>query len=69
MEYGRWIWKHDPEEYVYGNFTQALDHLQNGTPFQNTNIPPGYVHKSWSVDQVMADIEEGKPVELEGDWS
>ncbi|KAK7748215.1 hypothetical protein SLS62_008766 [Diatrype stigma] len=69
IEYGRWIWKHDPEQYVYDNYTQALDHLQHGTPFQNTNIPPGYVHKPWSVDQIMADIEEGKPVELEGDWS
>lgn len=68
-EYGKWIWAHDPEKYAYDNYGKALDHVRSGAPFQNTNIPPGYVHRPWSVDQVMADIEAGKPLELEGDWS
>lgn len=69
MEYGRWIWAHDPEQYVYDKFAAALDHLQTGAPFQNTNIPPGYVHAPWSVDQLMAEIDEGKSLDFDGDWS
>ena len=71
QEYGRWIWAHDVERYVYDNYTSALDHLQTGgsTPFHNTNIPPGYVHQDWSVDKMMADVEQGKDVNLGGDWS
>ncbi|KAK6822017.1 hypothetical protein PG987_014842 [Apiospora arundinis] len=68
-EQGRWLWKHDPEKYVHENFGKALDHLQKGNPFQNTNIPPGYVHEEWSVDELMARVEKNEPLNLGGDWS
>jgi hypothetical protein len=68
-EYGQWIWRHEPEQYVHDNYSKALDHVQNGTPFQNTNIPPGYVHESWGVDELMAKIKEGDILEFAGDWA
>ncbi|KAI3394531.1 hypothetical protein diail_2580 [Diaporthe ilicicola] len=40
-QYGRWIWAHNPERYAYENYGKALRNLVEGTPFQNTNIPPG----------------------------
>ncbi|KAK8117031.1 uncharacterized protein PG998_005312 [Apiospora kogelbergensis] len=68
-EQGRWLWKHEPEKYVYENFAKALDHVQEGAPFQNTNIPPGYVHEEWFVDELMARVEKNEPLDLGGDWS
>ncbi|KAK7992588.1 hypothetical protein PG988_001382 [Apiospora saccharicola] len=68
-EQGRWLWGHNPEMYVCDNFHKALDHLQRGTPFQNTNIPPGYVHEEWAVDELMARVERNEPLNLGGDWS
>lgn len=68
-EQGRWLWGHDPETYVRENFCKALDHLQKGAPFQNTNIPPGHVYEEWAVDKLMARVEKNEPLELGGDWS
>ncbi|KAK8044011.1 hypothetical protein PG993_004035 [Apiospora rasikravindrae] len=68
-EQGRWLWGHDPEKYVQENFPTALDHLQKGTPFKNTNIPLGYVHEEWAVDELMARVERNEPLNLGGDWS
>ncbi|KAI0601142.1 putative monooxygenase, partial [Biscogniauxia sp. FL1348] len=68
-EYGRWIWKHDAEKYARDNYSKALDHLQNGTAFLNTNIPPGYTYEPWLVDDLMADLEAGRPIKFAGDWS
>ncbi|KAK7943969.1 uncharacterized protein PG986_013082 [Apiospora aurea] len=68
-EQGRWLWGHDPEKYVQENFPEALDHLQKGTPLRNTNIPPGYVHEEWSVDELRARVERNEPLNLGGDWS
>ncbi|KAH8892759.1 putative monooxygenase [Thozetella sp. PMI_491] len=68
-EVGQWLWRHNPEEYTHQNFTNALDHVKNGAPFQNTNIPAGYVYKPWKVNELMAEIEAGKEVQFEGDWS
>ncbi|KAI1840127.1 hypothetical protein JX266_013670 [Neoarthrinium moseri] len=68
-EHGRWMWRHDPESYPYNNYSRALDHLQNGAPFQNTNTPPGHTHEPWSVDHLMGRVEQGLPVEFDGGWS
>ncbi|KAI1848521.1 hypothetical protein JX265_013804 [Neoarthrinium moseri] len=68
-EHGRWMWRHDPESYPYNNYSRALDHLQNGAPFQNTNTPPGHTHEPWSVDYLMGRVEQGLPVEFDGGWS
>ena len=68
-KWGRWIWTHDPEKYAYDNFEKAKEHLIGGTPFVNTNIPPGYKYKPWNIDELLAIGESGKPIVLEGDWS
>lgn len=68
-EYGRWIWAHNPEKYAYENYGKALRSLVDGTPFQNTNIPPGYTYKPWSLDELYGRIDKGEKVEFEGDWS
>ncbi|KAH8879261.1 putative monooxygenase [Thozetella sp. PMI_491] len=68
-ETGRWIWGHNADRYTYENYARALNHLQSGAPFQNTNIPPGYTLTPWTIEQFLAKIEAGEPVEFSGDWS
>lgn len=68
---GRWVWNHDPVEYVQKNFAACLAHLVEGKPFQNTNIPPGHVYKPWNLEsekqRMMADIKSD--LKQNGDWS
>ncbi|KAK9413155.1 putative FAD-binding domain-containing protein [Seiridium unicorne] len=68
-EHGRWMWGHDPEKYVYENYSKALDHLKNGAQFLNTNIPPGHTHEDCTVDELLAKIDEGESIVFNGDWS
>ena len=66
---GQWITQHDPEEYVYRNWTACMNHLLHNTEFVNTNIPPGYKYHPWSIGELLTAANEGKPVVDEGDWS
>ncbi|KAH8162143.1 hypothetical protein CIB48_g6104 [Xylaria polymorpha] len=68
---GRWIWQHKPEDYAREQFTAALDHLQNGAPFENTNLPKGHVYQDWDVETELKKQEAGVPSQLlsNGDWS
>ncbi|OJJ38125.1 hypothetical protein ASPWEDRAFT_56962 [Aspergillus wentii DTO 134E9] len=66
---GKWVKRHDPEEYVYSNYGRAANHLLTGAPFKNTNIPPGYQYKPWTVKELMDASDAGRPVVDEGDWS
>ena len=68
-KYGSWIWSHDAEEYTYANYGRAFQSIVERTQFENTNIPPGYTPKPWNIDELLALKEEGKDIELEGDWS
>lgn len=68
-EFGRWIFEHQPEQYTYDNFHQAAGHLQHGTPFQSTNIPPGHTYQPWTVHGLLQQIKEGTPIHLDGDLS
>ncbi|KAK2601376.1 hypothetical protein N8I77_010831 [Diaporthe amygdali] len=68
-EYGHWIWAHNPERYAYENYGKALRNVVDGTPFQNTNIPPGYHYKPWTLHELYEKIEAGEKLEFEGDWS
>lgn len=67
----RWVYQHDPEAYAYEKYGQAFAHLVDGSPFQNTNFPPGHRFVPWTIDEVMGDIMNGNKVEdfLDGDWS
>ncbi|KAI0554527.1 FAD/NAD(P)-binding domain-containing protein [Xylaria curta] len=68
---GRWIWQHNPEDYARERFTAALDHLQTGTPFENTNLPKGHVYADWDVESELKKQAAGVPTQLRsnGDWS
>lgn len=65
---GSWIWKHDPEQYAIENYEKALAHLETGSEFRNTNIPPGHVCRPWTIDEVLKAKEAGKEIVLDGDW-
>lgn len=69
FRYSRWIVTHDAEAYARQRFDEALDHLQNGTPFKNTNTPPGMVYRPWTADTLLGQKEKGEPTVLDGDWS
>ncbi len=66
---GEWCFGFDPERYAYENYGKALSHLVSGTPFKNTNTPPGYTYKPWTIQEMFQDISEGKTLKLEGQWS
>ena len=66
---GRWINLHDPEEYVYQNWSKCVNHLVSGASFENTNTPPGYTYEPWTIDELLnASAEENETVDP-GDWS
>lgn len=63
-----WIWSHNPELYANKKYDEALAHVVDGTPFQNSNVPTGYTYQSWTIDELLALKEAGKEIPLEGDW-
>lgn len=66
---GRWILRHDPAQYALDNYRKAAMHLDNGTPFKNTNIPPRMVYVPWTIDSLIESHAKGEPTVLDGDWS
>ncbi|PSR80348.1 putative monooxygenase [Coniella lustricola] len=68
-EYGWWVMRHNPERYAFVNYGNALRNIIDGTPFQNTNIPSGYVHKPWTLQVIYDTLAEGKKLKFDGDWS
>jgi 2-polyprenyl-6-methoxyphenol hydroxylase-like FAD-dependent oxidoreductase len=69
MHFGKWIVEHDPEHYAYDNYHKALDHLQTGAVFKNSNTPQGLVYRPWTIDGLLKASEKGEPTILDGDWS
>ena len=71
IRFPKWLFRHDPEAYVYEKYGQAFAHLVAGAEFQNTNLPPGHKFVPWTVEEVHKDIAQGKKLEefLDGDWS
>jgi hypothetical protein len=61
--------RHNPEQYVYDNYGKGVDHVITGAPFRNTNTPPGYEYKPWTVKELMDASDRREPVVDEGDWS
>ncbi|KAJ5808969.1 hypothetical protein N7474_010238 [Penicillium riverlandense] len=62
-----WIWRHNPERYAIENYEAARTHLEDGKPFQNSNIPPGHVYQPWTIDEMLRVIAAGE-LHLDGDW-
>ncbi|KAI8961357.1 FAD/NAD(P)-binding domain-containing protein [Daldinia sp. FL1419] len=70
---GKWLWAHNPEKYATENFSKAIAHLRTGSPFENTNLPPGHKWSNWTVEEEMTKQKAGILTMLElksnGDWS
>ncbi len=68
---GRWVWNHNPETYARDNYAACLAHLAEGTPFKNTNVPPGHVYQPWSLESESKRMQAGVKSNLKqnGDWS
>ncbi|KAI1856413.1 hypothetical protein JX265_011660 [Neoarthrinium moseri] len=68
---GKWLWTHNAERYATDNFHRAKDHLEIGTPFSNTNLPPGHKPESWTLTEQMEKEKAGLVEDLtsNGDWS
>lgn len=69
IKLGSWIVDHDPEAYAEESYEAALAHLEKGTPFKNTNTPPGMVYKPWTIDGLLKAKENGEPTILDADWN
>ncbi|KAK5657895.1 hypothetical protein OQA88_2444 [Cercophora sp. LCS_1] len=69
-----WVWGHDPEKYAYEVYDRVVESMRRGVPFDEDtsippNYPPGYRYEPWSIEKVMEDMREGRPVELgTGNW-
>jgi len=66
---GSWLVEHDPEQYAFDKYNEALAHIKDGKPFTNTNRPKGVEYKPWTIDGLVEAIEKGEPTILDGDWS
>ncbi|KAK0206903.1 hypothetical protein DFS33DRAFT_1421923 [Desarmillaria ectypa] len=66
---GDWLAKHDSEQYAYNNYEACAKHIMEGTPFTNTNIPPGYIYEPWTVQYLVNAANEGRVVQDTGDLS
>jgi hypothetical protein len=71
VRYPKWLFRHDPEGYVYEKYGQAFAHLVSGAEFHNTNIPPGHQFVHWTLEGIHREMAAGKKVEdlLDGDWT
>ncbi|KAF7192510.1 FAD-dependent monooxygenase fsr3 [Pseudocercospora fuligena] len=67
---GRWVWDHNAEEYAKENFEACLEHVRDGKPFENTNLPPGHKYQPWSLESETKRMEAGERSTLKenGDW-
>lgn len=63
---GAWVWKHDPERYAWEYYSACLSHLREGTPFVNTNLPPGHVFRPWTMKGEMERMRRGQKSGLKG---
>ncbi|KIW04618.1 uncharacterized protein PV09_04365 [Verruconis gallopava] len=71
-----WVFKHDPEAYVYENYEKGVAAVKNGAKYITDveglppNYPPGYKFEPWSIDDIMSNMKAAKEFELgPGDWS
>ncbi|ETS76329.1 hypothetical protein PFICI_11716 [Pestalotiopsis fici W106-1] len=72
LRIGKWVWTHHAEKYVSEKFAEAKAHLMIGAPFQNSNIPEGFVWDSdWSMEKELEAERQRIPMEnikRNGDW-
>ncbi|KAG7446107.1 monooxygenase [Guyanagaster necrorhizus] len=66
---GKWLAMHDSEKYAYDNYAACAKHITDGTPFTNTNTPPGYTYEPWTVEDLLKAARQKTDVQDAGDWS
>lgn len=65
----KWVSQHDAEQYAYEMYGKCANHIAVGTPFENTNTPPGHIFKLWTVSELLGLAERGEKIVDDGDWS
>ncbi|KAJ9614354.1 hypothetical protein H2200_002490 [Cladophialophora chaetospira] len=65
---GRWLSRHDPEQYVYDNWQACSNHVTRGTPFKNSNLPPGYEYEPWTMEGLLEMQKNGQVAVDPGEW-
>lgn len=65
---GDWLLNHDPEQYAHNNYHKAAENLLTGAPFENTNTPPGYKYKPWTVRELLEAPDRGETLRDAGNW-
>ncbi|KAI0147876.1 FAD/NAD(P)-binding domain-containing protein [Hypoxylon sp. NC0597] len=72
LHQGKWLWAHNPEKYATENFTKARASLENGSPFENTNLPLGHKWSDWTMEDEFskqnAGIRTAHELKTNGDW-
>ena len=53
-----WLNGIDAGDYASRRCEEVVAHLQNGAAFSSTNIPDGFVHEDWTIEEMLA--HEGK---------
>lgn len=53
-----WLLGTNAVTYAEDNFDAVRSHIEKGTTFTSTNIPPGHVHENWTIEKMLA--REGK---------
>ncbi|KAL7629195.1 hypothetical protein AAE478_000715 [Parahypoxylon ruwenzoriense] len=70
---GKWLWAHNAEKYATENFAKARAHVENGAPFENTNLPAGHKWQDWTMESEIAKQRAGiatvQELRENGDWS
>ncbi|KXH68313.1 hypothetical protein CSAL01_01777 [Colletotrichum salicis] len=73
MGLGKWIWTHDPAKYATDKFAEGRSHLENGTPFEHTNLPKGFKWEpNWTMQEEIEKEKQGihtPDLKMNGDWS
>lgn len=49
-----WLNGIDAEEYALRRVDEVVAHLETGAPFTSSNVPEGYVHEDWTIDEMLA---------------
>jgi hypothetical protein len=48
-----WLVGVDAEDYAHENYAAAVSNLKHNTPFTSKNVPEGYEHEDWTVEELM----------------
>jgi hypothetical protein len=61
---GPWQLNHDAAVYADENYRACAEHLTKGTPFKNTNGPPGQEYVPWKISLLLEEAERNRQKEI-----